>query len=218
MTTTSAKPRYSFGEEVANSVTHGAGLLLSIAGLVLMTVFAVKYGDAWHVVAVSIFGATLIFLYLASTLYHAVPSIRVKNVLQILDHSAIFLLIAGTYTPFTLVSLRGPWGWSLFGVVWTAAVFGFIMQFTPLRNVKVLSLALYVGMGWVVVFAIRPMLSAVPSTALLLLFLGGLAYTVGIAFYLWRSLHYSHAVWHVFVLAGSLLHFFAIFFYVVPLK
>jgi hemolysin III len=218
MTKTSPKPRYSPGEEIANSVTHGIGLLLSVAGLVLMVVFAVKYGGPWHVVGTAVFGATLIFLYTASTLYHAVPNFRAKQVLQILDHSAIFFLIAGTYTPFTLVSLRGPWGWSLFGIVWGAAIFGFVLQFTPLRRLKILSLGLYIGMGWAAVAAFRPLLAAVPPVGLLLLAAGGIAYTVGIVFYVRRGLPYGHAVWHMFVLAGSLLHFFAVLLYVIPMR
>lgn len=210
------KPRYSRGEEIANSITHGIGLLLSIAGLVLMVVCAARYGDAWHVVGTAIFGSALIFLYAASTLYHAIPGLSVKKVLQTLDHSAIFLLIAGTYTPFTLVSLRGPWGWSLFGIIWGAAIFGFIVQVTPLKRYKVLSLALYLGMGWAVVVAVSPLLAAVPPPGLFLLLLGGIAYTGGIAFYLWRKLAYGHAIWHLFVLAGSIFHFLAVFLYVIP--
>ena len=214
MDTATPKPRYGMGEELANSITHGLGTLLSIAGLVLMVVFAVKYGDAWHVVAAAVFGATLIFLYTSSTLYHAIPHFRAKQVLQTLDHSAIFLLIAGTYTPFTLVSLRGPWGWSLFGVVWTAAIVGFVLQFTPARRRKVLFLLIYVGMGWVVVAAVKPLLANLPAGGVALLAMGGVAYTVGIVFYVWRRLPYGHAVWHMFVLAGSLLHFFSVFLYV----
>jgi hemolysin III len=212
------KPRYSPGEEIANSVTHGLGTLLSVAGLVVMVVFAIKNGDAWHVVSSVVFGAALIFLYTASTLYHAVRNLRAKKFLQIMDHSAIFLLIAGTYTPLTLVTLRGPWGWTLFGVIWGAAVFGFILQLTPLRHSTILALGLYVGMGWVAVAAIRPLLASVPPGGLILLAAGGISYTGGIAFYIRRKLPFSHAVWHLFVLAGSILHFFTIFLYVIPWK
>ncbi len=209
------KPRYGFGEEVANSVSHGIGFLLAVAGLVFMIVKSVRYGTAWHVTSCSIYGASMILLYAASTLYHAVPG-SAKNVLQIFDHSAIFLLIAGTYTPFTLVPLRGPLGWSLFGLIWAMAVFGFITQVTPLRAHKSLSIGLYVGMGWAVVAATRPLFASVGTEGLLLLLFGGLAYTSGIVFYLNRRIPYGHAVWHLFVVAGSLFHFFAIYRSVIP--
>ena len=142
---------------------------------------------------------------------------QVKNILQVIDHSAIFLLIAGTYTPFTLVSLRGVWGWTLFGVVWGLAVIGIVFQVTRVRKWPIISLALYVGMGWAVIVATKPLLAAIDPGGLLLLLLGGLSYTVGIVFYVWRRLPYHHAIWHVFVLAGSAFHFFAILFYVIPL-
>lgn len=215
--TSYSKPRYSIGEEIANSVTHGVGVVLSIGGLAILTAFASVLGNAWHIVSSSIFGATLILLYASSTLYHSIQLPRVKRVLQVIDHSAIFLLIAGTYTPFTLVTLRGAWGWTIFGVVWGLAVTGIIFQVTRLRKWPVISLALYVGMGWVVVVATKPLLAAIDPRGLLLLLLGGLSYTAGIVFYVWRRLPYHHAIWHMFVLAGSALHFFAILFYVIPL-
>jgi len=207
--------RYSLGEEIANSVTHGVGGLLAIAGLVVLTTFAVLEGTAWHVVACGVFGGTMVLLYTVSTLYHSVQHPRAKAVLRVLDHSAIFLLIAGTYTPFTLVNLRGPWGWSLFGVIWGLALLGILFQVGLLRR-PVASVLLYVAMGWTVLVAMKPLLSAVAPGGLALLVSGGLAYTVGIVFYAWRRLPYGHAVWHLFVLAGSALHFFAILFYVVP--
>ena len=210
------KPRYTPGEEVANSVTHGIGVLLSIAGLVLMVVFAARYGDAWHVVSSSIFGAALIFLYSASTLYHAVPSFHAKSVLQIFDHSAIFLLIAGTYTPFLLVNLRGGWGWSLFGVVWGLALAGIVFQVFFVDRFRLAQTLIYLGMGWLVVVAVKPLLAGVPRPGLLWLLAGGLSYTVGAVFYLWKKLPYHHAVWHLFVLAGSVCHYFAILIYVIP--
>jgi len=215
MTDADTKPRYSRGEEIANSLTHGIGMLLSAAGLVLMAVFSAQRGDARQVVGTAIFGASLVFLYTASTLYHGIPSPSAKKTLRTLDHSAIFLLIAGTYTPFTLVSLRGPWGWTLFGVIWGAAAFGFIVQFTPLKRSRALSLILYLAMGWAVVAAARPLRAAVPPRGILLLLLGGLCYTGGVAFYLRRKLPYGHAVWHLFVLAGSVFHFFAVFLHVI---
>lgn len=209
-------PQYGFIEEIANSVTHGLGVVLSIAGLGVLTAFAAYYGDAWHITACSVFGAALVLLYTASTLYHSIQSPRAKRVLRILDHSAIFLLIAGTYTPFTLVSLRGPWGWSLFGVIWGLAVLGILSQTSVLPKWEKASLVLYVAMGWAVVVAIKPMLASVDLGGLVLLLLGGLAYTLGVLFYVWERLPYNHAVWHLFVLAGSVLHFFAILLYVIP--
>ena len=216
MTSTPPYPRYPRGEEIANSLTHGLGTLLAIAGLVVLLVFATVYGNAWHVVSCSIFGAALILLYLASTLYHAIQHPRAKSVLRVLDHAAILVLIAGTYTPFTLVSLRGPWGWSLFGIIWGLAVVGIVIEVTRLRRYRAGLILLYVIMGWAVVAATQPMLANVARGGLWLLLAGGLAYTGGIVFYLWKKLPYNHAIWHLFVLAGSCLHYFAILFYVVP--
>jgi hemolysin III len=210
-------PVYSIKEEIANSVTHGVGLILAIAGLAVLIAFASRLGNAWHVVSCTVFATTLILQYTFSTLYHSIQLPRAKSVMRVLDHSAIFLLIAGTYTPFMLVNLRGTWGWTLFGVVWTLALLGVLFQVSLLRRWQGISLALYIGMGWVVVVAIKPMLDAVAPGGLILLLLGGLAYTSGVGFYLWKSLRYHHAIWHGFVLAGSILHFFAVLFYVIPL-
>ena len=208
--------RYSVAEEIAHAITHGVGLLLSIAALVVLVVFASLRGDAWHIVSCSIYGTTLVALYTASTLYHALPSPRVKDVFRVLDHSAIYLLIAGTYTPFTLVNLRGGWGWSLFGVVWFLALFGIVLEAAAKQRVRILSLVLYLGLGWLAAIAVKPLLAAVPSGGLALLVLGGLAYTGGVGFYAWRRLPYHHAIWHLFVMAGSLFHFFAVLWYVIP--
>ncbi len=210
-------PRYSPGEEIANSITHGLGIVLSIAGLAVLTAFASQFGNVWHIVSCSIYGATQIILYTASTLYHSIPLPRARAVLRVFDHAAIFLLIAGTYTPFTLVSLRGPWGWSLFGVIWGLAIAGIIGQGLLLRQKTIWMVIPYVLMGWVVVVGIRPLLSSVAAGGLMLLLAGGLAYTGGSIFYVWRRVPYHHAIWHVFVLAGSIFHFFAILFYVIPL-
>ncbi|HCK81826.1 MAG TPA: hemolysin III family protein [Candidatus Competibacter sp.] len=210
-------PHYTLGEEVASSVIHGVGIVLGIAGLGVLTAFASLYGDAWHIVGCSVFGAALIVLYTTSTLYHSIPLPRVKAVLRTLDHSAIFLLIAGTYTPFLLVNLRGPWGWSLFAVIWGLALSGIALRVARGRRSTLLSLGLYIGMGWAVLVAIKPLLNSVAPGGLLLLLSGGLAYTSGVAFYVWKRLPYHHAIWHGFVLAGSILHFFAILFYVIPL-
>jgi hemolysin III len=209
---------YSIGEEIANSLTHGFGIVLSIVGLAILVVSASSSGDVCHVVSCAIFGATLVLLYTASTLYHGIQQTRVKATMRVLDHSAIFLLIAGTYTPFTLVNLRGPWGWSLFGLIWGLALLGVLFQVTLLRRWVGLSIVLYVGMGWAVIVAMKPLLQTVAPQGLVLLLLGGLSYTGGIVFYLWHRLPYHHAVWHLFVLAGSVFHFFAILFYVAPIR
>ena len=205
---------YSFGEEVANGLTHGAGAALSIVGLVLLITRAAAHGSPRHIVGCAVFGVALVLLYAISTLYHAIRQPRAKSVLRVLDHSAIFLLIAGTYTPFTLVSLHGPWGWSLFGVVWGIATAGIALRLTLRRRPTALFLALYLCMGWCVVVALGPLRAAVPPAGLALLVAGGHAYTAGVPFYVWKRLPFHHAVWHAFVLAGSALHFFAVFLYV----
>ena len=218
----SARISYSLGEEIANSVTHGIGALLSVAGLTIMVVYAAMASDPWCTVSVSVFGATLILMYLASTLYHALPHPSVKRIMRKIDHCAIYLLIAGTYTPFLLVNLRGPWGWSLFGVLWSVALAGcifklfFIDHGAHLKWWDKVSTGLYVAMGWTIVIALKPTLELVPVPALFLMALGGLAYTGGTVFYMWERLPYNHAIWHLFVLAGSTFHFFAVFFFVVP--
>ena len=209
--------QYSVREELANSITHGIGIIFAIGALVIMDVFAAKCGNAWHIVSCSIFGATLIILYTASTLYHSIPFQRTKMLLRIIDHSAIFLLIAGTYTPFTLVSLRGPWGWSLFGAVWGIALLGVVFQVFLLRRWPLFSVAVYVGMGLIILIAVRPLVAALSPIGLKLLVAGGLAYILGLIFYGWNRLPYNHAVWHLFVLAGSAFHFFSVLFCVIPL-
>lgn len=207
---------YTLAEEVAHTITHGFGMLLSIVGLAVLVGFSSLNGDAWHVVSSSIYGATLIILYSASALYHGIPHPVAKVLLQRIDHAAIYLLIAGTYTPFLLVSLRGSWGWSLFGVIWSLALIGVVLEFINWKPFKKISLALYLGMGWLVIVAINPMLEHVATGGLVLLLAGGLFYSLGVIFYVWDSLKYNHAIWHMFVLAGSVLHFFSILFYVIP--
>jgi hemolysin III len=208
---------YSLGEEIANSITHGIGIVLAMAALTVLTVFACIYGNAWHIVSVSVYGVTLILLYTASTMYHSIQKPHVKNMLQALDHSAIYLLIAGTYTPFTLVNLRGPWGWWLFGVIWGFAALGVAFRMLKIRRWPAVSLGLYIGMGWAVVVAIQPLIVSVDTGGIIFLVLGGLAYTVGTLFYCWEKLKYHHAIWHIFVLVGSILHFFSVLLYVVPM-
>ncbi len=207
--------RYTTREEIANAVTHGLGLALSVAGLVLMVVRSARHSDAWAVTSTAIFGATLVLLYTTSTLYHSFSGEELKRLLRKFDHAAIFLLIAGTYTPFLLVSLRGPWGWSLFGVVWGLAAVGVALKFWFTGRFRVLSTLIYIGMGWLVLAAFRPLLAALPRGGLVLLLAGGLCYTGGAAFYLWKRLPYHHAVWHLWVLAGSGCHWASVFLYVI---
>ena len=207
---------YSVGEEIANSITHGIGALLSIGGLAVLVGFSSLRGDAWHITSCSIFGATLILLYVASTLYHSIPLPAAKVILRTIDHSAIYLLIAGTYTPFMLVSLRGPWGWSLFVIIWGIALSGILLKTTSFGRLPGISLSFYLAMSWIIIIAIKPMIAVLDKGGLELLVLGGLTYTAGIIFYLWEKLPYSHAIWHLFVLAGSCFHFFAVLFYVIP--
>ena len=197
-------------------LTHGLGAALSAAGLVVLVTLSSLRGDAWRIAATAIFGATLVLLYASSTLYHSFRDERTKRLLRKFDHAAIFLLIAGTYTPFLLVNLRGPWGWSLFGVIWALAVAGVALKFRFTGRFRVGSTLLYIGMGWLVVIALRPMQGAVPAAALWLLLAGGLCYTVGTVFYLWKRLPYHHAVWHLFVLGGSACHFFSVYAAVIP--
>ena len=204
-------PSYTVREEAVNSVTHGLGLVLSVAGLTLLVIMAALRGDVWQVVSFSIFGATLTLLYSASTLYHSVRNPRAKQVLRIIDHSAIYLLIAGTYTPFMLVSLRGAWGWTLFGVIWGLAFLGIAFKTLFGHRFPKLSTIAYVLMGWLCLIAIREMFARVPLDSLIWLGVGGVLYTGGVIFYQWRKLPYNHAIWHLFVCGGSVGHFFAVF-------
>lgn len=195
-------------EDIANALTSGLGACFGIAGLVVL--IAMSAGNAWQVTGVAIFGAALVLSYGVSAAYHGAPASGIKRVLRRLDHAAIFLLIAGTYTPFLLVNLRGPLGWTLFGIVWAVAVGGIVLKCTRLRHGEHASLLLYLGLGWLGVIAIKPLAEALDPGGLALLLAGGIAYTVGVIFYLWRSLPYRHAVWHLFVLGGSFCHFFAV--------
>ncbi|MFN2441885.1 MAG: hemolysin III family protein [Thermoanaerobaculia bacterium] len=207
---------YTLAEEVANAVTHGLGALLAVIGLVVLVVRASLHGDVWHITSASIFGATLVLCYLSSTLYHSIPHPRAKNVLRVLDHSAIFLLIAGTYTPFTLVSLRGNLGWWIFGVIWTCAALGITLGFAVKKWKGVVTAVLSVIMGWVAIVALGPLFKSLGPGGTALVIAGGLIYTAGVAFYGSRRVPWNHAVWHLFVLGGSVLHYFAILWFVVP--
>jgi hemolysin III len=197
-------------EELANSLTHGIGLALSIAGFMVLVVLAAMRGSAWRIVSCAVYGSTLICLYTASTLYHGIRSRRLKRVLKICDHSAIYLLIAGTYTPFLLVNLRGSWGWSLFAVIWGLAMAGILFKVWFVEHFSVLSTVVYLLMGWLALLAIKPMLLSVPHSGLLWLLAGGVLYTVGVVFYAWKIVPYNHAIWHGFVIAGSTCHYFAV--------
>jgi hemolysin III len=207
---------YTRAEEVAHTLTHGVGLLLSLVVFVALVVAASEHGDGLHVVGCAVFGATLVLLYAASTLYHATPAPGAKRLFQKFDHAAIFLLIAGTYTPFTLVPLRGSWGWTLLALVWGAAIVGISLQIAIPRAARRASVPLYLGMGWLVVIAASPLVRALEPEGIALLVLGGLAYTLGVVFYAWRRLPYNHAVWHLFVLGGSACHVTCVLGYVVP--
>ena len=205
----------TLGEEIANSITHGIGAALSVAGLVVMVVIAALRGSALHITACAIYGASLVLLYISSTIYHALAENRAKRVFLILDHASIYVLIAGTYTPFALVTLRGAWGWSLFGAVWTLCVCGVVFKSLWVDHLRGLSTTVYVLMGWCGIVAFRPLLRALPWTGFLWLLAGGLAYTGGVAFFASRR-RYAHFIWHLFVLAGSLCHFWAVYRYVLP--
>ena len=208
-------PHYTLGEEIFNSVSHGVGVALACVGFGILIVLSALYGDAWAVSSSIVYSFSLFALYLASTLYHACPNRRVKGVLQVLDHCSIFLLIAGTYTPYTLITLRGALGWSLFAVVWGAAIVGVVLNAIDVQKYSRISMVCYVAMGWVVVLPIRPLMASLAWRGIVLLALGGVFYTVGIVFYVIRR-SYMHSIWHLFVLAGSVCHYLSILLYVIP--
>ena len=201
----------SLGEERANAISHGIALLASIVAIPILITGAVRDGGVLTVIGAAVFGSTMLFLYLVSTIYHALPAGKAKRAFVVLDHCAIFLFIAGTYTPFTFGVLAGSWGWSLFGVVWGLAIFGVLVKSILGTQYQGLSTSLYLVMGWIVIVAIQPMLTAVPLPGLLWLLAGGLAYAIGVVFFLLdRRIPYAHFVWHLFVIAGSCFHFIAV--------
>ncbi|MGH8611546.1 MAG: PAQR family membrane homeostasis protein TrhA [Gammaproteobacteria bacterium] len=200
-------------EEIANSVSHGVGLVAALAATPFLIAHAVRRGDPGFLVGASVFATTMVLLYLASTLYHALPRGKAKAVFQIIERAAIFLLIAGTYTPFTLSVLRGAWGWTLFGLVWVLAAVGVLLTAVAGVRYRGLSMLLYLGMGWLIVVAIRQLWVHMPLSGLLWLVAGGLAYTVGVAFFAAKRVRYAHFVWHLFVMAGTACHFIAVRFY-----
>jgi hemolysin III len=203
-------------EERASMLTHAIGGMLAIAALVSLVVHSSLAHDARCVVAVSIYGCSLVLMYCTSTVYHFMPAGRWKRRLQILDHASIYLLIAGTYTPILLISMRGYWGWSLFGVVWTMAIAGVILKFFFIDRYEILSVSLYVFMGWLVLVGARPLFASIPHIGIAWLFAGGISYTGGVLFYLWDGLPFNHAIWHLFVIAGSVCHFLAVLLFVLP--
>ncbi len=208
--------QFTVGEEIANSVSHGIGALLSISALVLLVVFSAIRGSAIHIVSTAIYGSTLMILYGISTLYHALTRTRAKKVFKILDHSSIYLLIAGTYTPFTLVTLQGTLGWTIFGVIWGLAALGILMKGFWFERYIFLSTMIYVAMGWLIVVAFQPLVESLPHIGVVFLVIGGVLYTAGTLFYLVPLFKFHHLVWHLFVLGGSLFHFLCVFFFVIP--
>lgn len=209
---------YSRKEEVANAITHGIGTVLSVAALVILIVFASLKGTAWHVVSFSIYGTTMLLLYLNSTLVHSLKEGKAKDLFEFFDHSSIYLFIAGTYTPFLLVAIRGTLGWSLFGVIWGIAVFGVFFKAFFVKKFLFMSTIFYIAMGWLIVIAWNPLSVAVADGGMILLMAGGLLYTLGTVFYVWRGFPFHHAIWHLFVLAGSVTHFFAVLIYLLPIQ
>ena len=208
--------RRALSEELANTLTHGLGLLLSLIGAPGLIVMAARYGDAWHIVSCSVYGAALILLYAASTIYHGVQSPRWKETLRVVDHACIYLLIAGTYTPFTLVLMRGGWGWTLFGLVWGFAIIGICFKLLWTGRFEVISTVTYVLMGWIALIAVYPIVTEFPLGCVLWILAGGSSYTIGVIFYALDEKPYMHAIWHLFVLAGSACHYVAVMEYVLP--
>lgn len=206
---------YSKKEELANAITHGLGAFLSIAALVILIVYASQNGSAWQIISVTIYGITMLLMYLSSTILHSLPPGRWKNFFLMMDHTSIYLFIAGTYTPVSLLLIKGTVGWVLFGVVWGIALLGIVFKIVFLKKFMILSTLLYLLLGWFVVFAWDPLVSNMAYNGIVLLVVGGICYTVGSIFFIWRAFPYHHAVWHVFVILGSAFHFFSILFYVV---
>lgn len=218
MTKKNVLPSYTLSEELINSISHGIGTGLSITALVLCVVRAAVHGNAWGVVSGSIYGASLVMLYCMSTLYHAITNRTARKVFRVFDHTSIFFLIAGSYTPICLVTLNGALGWTLFGIVWAAAVLGIVLNAVSVDKFRKFSLVCYIGMGWAVIIGIKTIIEKLPTEGFKLLLIGGTLYTVGIIFYALKKFRYMHCVWHFFVLGGSIFQFFCIYNYVLPTK
>ncbi|MFK3937280.1 hemolysin III family protein [Alkalihalobacillus sp. NPDC078783] len=209
---------FSKDEELANAITHGIGAVISIACLTLLIVFASLYGNAWHIVSFSIYGTSMLLLYASSTLVHSFPPGKAKDLFEILDHSAIYLFIAGTYTPILFIVVQGALGWTLFGIVWGIATIGIVFKIFFVKKFLVISTIFYLLMGWMALFAIKPIVLTLPIQGTLFLIGGGVLYSLGTIFYIWRGFKFHHAVWHLFVLGGTVLHFFLVIMYILPIQ
>ncbi|MDD2540702.1 MAG: hemolysin III family protein [Desulfuromonadaceae bacterium] len=207
---------YDETEEMVNRLTHGLGALASLIGVIALIMLAARQHDSYRVVSACIYGAAMVTFYCLSTAYHSVRKPYIRYVFRVLDHASIYLMIAGSYTPFALVTMRGPWGWSLFGTVWGLGTVGAVMKIFTTHRLRFVGPVLYIALGWIVVIALKPLSAALPAHGLELLFAGGVAYTAGVIFFLWDRLPYNHAIWHLFVLSGSVCHFCAIYYYVIP--
>ncbi len=212
------KKRYTLGEELFNSISHGAGACLSIAGTVVLIVMCAIYSDSWAIVSACIYGASLIILYTMSTLYHAITNSTAKKVFRIMDHNTIFFLIAGTYTPFVLVPLRGPLGWSVFGIIWGVSALGITLTSINLEKFRIFSLICYIAMSWAIIFTFKQLIRTSPKITLIFLLIGGAFYMIGVVFYLMKKHKWMHSIWHLFVIGGSIFHYFSIFLLLVNVK
>ncbi|MFS0904416.1 hemolysin III family protein [Priestia aryabhattai] len=208
---------FTRGEEIANAITHGIGAVLSIVGLTLLTVLSSLEGTPWHVISFTIYGVTMLLLYVSSTLVHSFPEGKVKDLFEIFDHSSIYLFIAGTYTPFLFIAVKGTIGWTLFGIVWGIALAGIVFKAFFVKKFLFISTILYVFMGWMIVFAWDSLTQTIAHQGIVLLVVGGVLYTIGAVFYVWRGFRFHHMIWHIFVLGGTVLHFLAIILYVLPI-
>jgi len=207
---------FTKGEEIANAITHGIGALLSIAALAILIVFSSLYGNAWHVVSFTLFGSSMVLMYISSTLLHSLPAGKAKNIFEILDHSSIYFFIAGTYTPFLFIVIDGWISWTIFGIVWGLVIAGTLFKSFFAKKFLFFSTLLYLIMGWFIVIVWKPLVLNLAQSGFILLVLGGIAYTVGSIFYVWRGFKYHHMVWHIFVMIGSTLHFFSVLLYLLP--
>ncbi|PEI51754.1 PAQR family membrane homeostasis protein TrhA [Priestia aryabhattai] len=208
---------FTRGEEIANAITHGVGAVLSIVGLTLLIVLSSLEGTPWHVISFTIYGVTMLLLYVSSTLVHSFPEGKVKDLFEIFDHSSIYLFIAGTYTPFLFIAVKGTTGWTLFGIVWGIALAGIVFKAFFVKKFLFISTILYVFMGWMIVFAWDSLTQNIAHQGIILLVVGGVLYTIGAVFYVWRGFRFHHMIWHMFVLGGTVLHFLAIILYVLPI-
>lgn len=208
---------FTRGEEIANAITHGIGAVLSIVGLTLLIVLSSLEGTPWHVISFTIYGVTMLLLYVSSTLVHSFPEGKVKDLFEIFDHSSIYLFIAGTYTPFLFIAVKGTTGWTLFGMVWGIALAGIVFKAFFVKKFLFISTILYVFMGWMIVFAWDSLTQNIAHQGIVLLVVGGVLYTIGAVFYVWRGFRFHHMIWHMFVLGGTVLHFLAIILYVLPI-